>query len=217
MITLILTNFLTLLVYPLAAIMLVGALALALSFTRWRLIGQVLLGLALVALCIAATPITKVLPLGVYPLGTAMLVGTIAAGGALDCGHARFRQLARVVFGIAVSAAKHREATQSDVVVVLGGVAADLGNPADQIMHALRIYRAGKASLIVISGGNKNQGGIPESQLIADLLVDLGASRSALILETESRTQKACHSVPCFEAVKHSIGLWFFSITIANG
>ena len=90
---------------------------------------------------------------------------------------------------------------QSDVVIVLGGVlgqplppqiAADLGDPVDRIIHALRIYRAGKAPLIAISGGNLPwQDAIaPESQLIADLLIELGAPRSALILETASRNTR---------------------------
>lgn len=220
MITLILTKLLTLLVYPLAAAMLVGAIALALSFTRWRLIGQMLLGLALVALWIAATPFTKILPLGMYPLGTAMLVGTIA----LALSFTRWRRIGQVLLGFALVAhwiastpvfanwlelrlksqfppQSIERLPQSDAVIVLGGVAANLGNPADRIMHALRIYRAGKASLIVISGGNLQQVGVPESQLIADLLVELGAPRSALILETGSRNtrENALNTAAIFE------------------
>ena len=209
MITLFLTKLLLLLVYPLGGAMLVGAIALALSFTGWRRIGQVLLGFSLVALWIAATPITKFLPLLVYPLGGAMLVGAIA----LALSFTSWRRTGQVLFGFALVALwiaatpifanwlKLRLESQfppqsiemlpqSDVVIVLGGVAADLGNPATRIMHALRIYRAGKASLIVISGGNRQKAGIPESQLIADLLVELGAPRSALILETGSRNTR---------------------------
>ena len=79
---------------------------------------------------------------------------------------------------------------QSDVVILLGGVGLDFDNPANRIMHALQIYRAGKAPLIVISGGN------------ADPLVELGAPRSALILETESRNtrENAVNTAAIFKA-----------------
>ena len=65
---------------------------------------------------------------------------------------------------------------QSDVLILLGG------EPTSRILHALRIYNAGKASpLIVISAGNLpwQAAVVPEAQLIADRLVELGAPRSA--------------------------------------
>jgi uncharacterized SAM-binding protein YcdF (DUF218 family) len=52
-----LAKLLPLFVYPLGAAMLVSILAFALSFTNRRRIGQGLLGLALLILWIAATPI----------------------------------------------------------------------------------------------------------------------------------------------------------------
>src|SRR5262245_11218483 len=55
--TMILTKVLPLFIYPLGAALVVGAIALVLSFTRWQRIGKALLGLALVGLWIAATPI----------------------------------------------------------------------------------------------------------------------------------------------------------------
>ena len=90
---------------------------------------------------------------------------------------------------------------ESDVVIVLGGVlgqpfppriAADFGDPADRIMHALRIYRAGKSRLILIAAGNLpwQSALVPEARLIADLLIELGVPRSALILEPESGTTR---------------------------
>ena len=79
---------------------------------------------------------------------------------------------------------------QSDAVILLGGVGLDLDNPANRIMHALQIYRAGKAPLIVISGGN------------AGPLVELGAPRSVLILEPESRNtrENAVNTAAIFKA-----------------
>jgi len=78
----------------------------------------------------------------------------------------------------------------SDAVILLGGVGLDFNNPANRTMHALRIYRAGKAPLIVISGGNP------------DPLVKLGALRSILILEPESRNtrENAVNTAAIFKA-----------------
>jgi len=78
----------------------------------------------------------------------------------------------------------------SDVVILLGGVGLDLYNPTNRIMHALQIYRAGKAPLIVYSGGN------------ADPLLELGVPRAALILDTESRNtrENAINTAAIFRA-----------------
>jgi uncharacterized SAM-binding protein YcdF (DUF218 family) len=78
----------------------------------------------------------------------------------------------------------------SDVVILLGGVGLDLYNPTNRIMHALQIYRAGKARLIVYSGGN------------ADPLVELGVPRAALVLETKSRNtrENAVNTAAIFKA-----------------
>jgi uncharacterized SAM-binding protein YcdF (DUF218 family) len=79
---------------------------------------------------------------------------------------------------------------QSDAVILLGGVGLDFKNPANRIRYALQVYRAGKAPLIVISGGNP------------DPLVKLGAPRSILILETESRNtrENAVNTAAIFKA-----------------
>jgi uncharacterized SAM-binding protein YcdF (DUF218 family) len=78
----------------------------------------------------------------------------------------------------------------SDALILLGGVGLDLDNPTNRIMHALKIYRAGKAALIVYSGGN------------ADPLVELGVPRAALVLDTESRNtrENAVNTAAIFKA-----------------
>jgi uncharacterized SAM-binding protein YcdF (DUF218 family) len=79
---------------------------------------------------------------------------------------------------------------QSDAVILLGGAGLDLDNPTSRIMHALLIYRAGKAPRIVYSGGD------------AEPLLELGVPRAALILDTESRNtrQNAVNTAAIFKA-----------------
>jgi vancomycin permeability regulator SanA len=69
----------------------------------------------------------------------------------------------------------------SDVAILLGGAAygANAENPygdvteaGDRILHAYRIYKAGKARKILISGGNLfHTEARPEAETIADMLV----------------------------------------------
>jgi uncharacterized SAM-binding protein YcdF (DUF218 family) len=174
MTSLFLAKLLPTFVYPLGAAILVGAFALALSFTNWRRIGQVLLGLTLLTLWIAATPLfanwlnwrlqSELAPVSVDPL------------------------------------------PQSDVMILLGGI-----GPADRIVETLRLYRAGKAPLIVISGGNQpwRACAVPEAESISNVLVGLGIPFSALILETESRNtrENAVNTAAIFEAHGWRTGL----------
>src|SRR4029078_9194114 len=129
----------------------VSAATLVLSFTRWWHIGLVLLGLALVAFWIAATPV--------------------------------FANWLNSRLGSEVSSIDVETLPQSDVVILLGGVGADLDNPANRIMHALHIYRAGKTSSIFISSGE-------DAKVIADELLRLGVPASALIVDTNSRNTR---------------------------
>jgi uncharacterized SAM-binding protein YcdF (DUF218 family) len=161
-----LTELLSLFAYPLGAALLVGAFALALTFTNWQRLGQILFCLALVVLWLASTPVcaswlTWRLESQFPPVSVAML-------------------------------------PQADAVIVLGGVIgqplpprvdADLGDPTDRVIEALRLYRASKAPLIVISAGNQPWQATlaPEAKLIADFLIELGTPRSALIVEDESQ------------------------------
>ncbi len=178
--TVIPTKALLYLVYPLGAALILGAIALVLTFSRWRLMGQMLLGLTLLCLWIASTPVfANWLNFRLESQFPPQSVETLP---------------------------------QSDVVIVLGGVlgqpippriAADLSGSADRIIHALRIYRSGKARFIVISGGHLpwQWADLPEAQLIADLLLELGAPRSVLVLEAESRTtrENAVNTAAIFE------------------
>ncbi len=87
---------------------------------------------------------------------------------------------------------------QADAIVMLAGVvglpapprvSADLSSSADRILHAARLYRAAKAPMIIVTGGNvfPKPGVKPESFYVARLLQEWGVPNHAIITEGESR------------------------------
>ena len=90
---------------------------------------------------------------------------------------------------------------RADAVVVLGG-AMDAGPPgypypnlgpaADRVWHAARLYHAGKAGRLILSGGGVEWRGdwIAEAEGMRRLLSDLGVPESALIIENRSRSTR---------------------------
>jgi uncharacterized SAM-binding protein YcdF (DUF218 family) len=171
--TLFLTKLLVVFVYPLGIALLLGAIALALSFTKWGRLGQLLLGFVLITLWIAATP-----------MFANWLNWWLASP---------FAQI------------KTETLPHSDAVILLGG------GPDSRAGYALQIYQAGKAPRIVISGGNLPwlRLAVPDAERMADLLVQLGAPRSALILESRSRTtrENAVNTAAIFRAHGWQTGL----------
>jgi uncharacterized SAM-binding protein YcdF (DUF218 family) len=92
-------------------------------------------------------------------------------------------------------------------IVVLGGatsprvaprVTVELRDGGDRLFQAARLFRAGKAPLIVVSGGivYGRDAGIPEAISMTETLVELGVPRRAILLESESRnTRENCREV----------------------
>ncbi len=85
-----------------------------------------------------------------------------------------------------------------DAIVLLGGAVTPLdasgglvnvGAAFDRVLFARALYAAGRAPVIVVTGGSLT-GGPPEAQAIAKLLQELGIHTEALILETGSRTTR---------------------------
>ncbi len=85
-------------------------------------------------------------------------------------------------------------------IVVLGGSIAfpnyhhrdvELMDSSDRILQAARLYKAQKAPIILMSGGNIDFLGSsdlpPESQLMAQLAVEFGVPKEVLLTETTSR------------------------------
>lgn len=88
---------------------------------------------------------------------------------------------------------------RADAILLLsGGVSpaipprlwSDLGGASDRVLHAARLYRAGKAPLILATGGSwvRVKGAQSEAGAMADLLVEWGVPRRAILLETKART-----------------------------
>ena len=96
----------------------------------------------------------------------------------------------------------------ADAVVILGGsvgaprpprVYPDLNEAADRVWHAARLYRAGKAPLLIASGGAQpwEDPRYREAQVMQTLLVDWGVPADSVLLESGSANtyQNATHTV----------------------
>lgn len=161
--------------------------------------------------------LSKFLPLFVYPLGVAILLGLLAAlagwrghrGGAAGLGLLGVLVLwvpATPLFSdfirdtlenryppVAVGAIPEAEA-----IVVLGGEIAEIGKRAetldvgaafDRLQHALALYRAGKAPMLIVSGGGA-PGRVTEADVMAGLLGEHGVPDAAILREEESRNTR---------------------------
>lgn len=77
---------------------------------------------------------------------------------------------------------------EAEAIVLLGGgmlkteemAYPDMNNAADRVWHAARLYKAGKAPLVVVSGVNDLASTVP-------LLEDLGVPREKILVDDESR------------------------------
>ncbi|MGA8261111.1 MAG: YdcF family protein [Arenicellales bacterium] len=104
---------------------------------------------------------------------------------------------------------KVEDTPKADVIVVLGGglslplpprLYPELNGSSDRLLRALRLYRAGKADHILLSGGNvfPEPGLESESYYARGVLELWGVPESAVVLETKSRNtlQNAEYSAP---------------------
>ena len=84
---------------------------------------------------------------------------------------------------------KAEDAPVADAIVLLGGGMgsntnvypyADMGSAADRVWHAARLYKAGKAPIVIPSGVGERYSTLP-------LLRDLGVPESAVVIEDKAR------------------------------
>jgi len=87
---------------------------------------------------------------------------------------------------------------QADAIVLLGGATrgdthmstlADLNQRADRLVHAVALYKAGKAPVVLVSGGSAT-GARPEAKQIKDLLEIMGVPARRILLENVSRNTR---------------------------
>ena len=100
---------------------------------------------------------------------------------------------------VAYPAFTDEELPRADAIVVLGGgvsgetrygLGGDLNQAADRLWRGAALYRAGKAPVLVLSGGAVVAGGLPEAALMAQKLGGLGLRDTAWIEESRSRTTR---------------------------
>jgi uncharacterized SAM-binding protein YcdF (DUF218 family) len=99
---------------------------------------------------------------------------------------------------------------EADAIVLLGGATrgdthmgtlGDLNQQADRLVHAAALYKAGRAPLVLLSGGGQ-PGGRPEAEVMRDILLVMGIPERALLLERASRNtyDNAVNSARLLEA-----------------
>ncbi|WLE98243.1 MAG: YdcF family protein [Candidatus Electrothrix communis] len=167
--------------------------------------------------------LTKLLPLFVYPLGMAIIFFLVAflllwmrrkrgAGLLMLISVALlWASSTQVAAEFVLHSLERRypplsleEIPTADAIVLLGGVTrgrvpgtglTDLGGGADRIIHAARLFKAGKAPLLILSGGNE-PGYRSEAEDMADILQLMDIPADSILLETKSRNtqQNAMYS-----------------------
>lgn len=179
---LLLTKILSQLVYPLLTALLLAAVAGMLLWRGRRRSGAWLLGVALGWLWLWSTPVFS------------------------DWLRATLEQRHPPVF--------LEQLPVADAIVVLGGTAEvaapplrpdpDLGAAIDRVWYAARLYRAGKAPQVLVSGGRLpwSSGEQPESLVMAGLLQEWGVPATAILQESASRTtrENRDYSLPLLQA-----------------
>jgi len=108
----------------------------------------------------------------------------------------------------------------SGCMIVLGGalgaplpprVDVDMNESVDRIFKAAELYRAGKAPIVIVTGGNQpwSESKTAEADLIRDLLMEWGVPKDAIFLEGSSRntrenaiySKNIVNSVNCTDAL----------------
>ncbi len=84
---------------------------------------------------------------------------------------------------------------EADAILVLGGATrgdthfssvGDMNQQSDRLLHAVRLFKAGKAPIIVLSGGSR-PGARPEAQLMREILEVMGVPADVIVTEEASR------------------------------
>jgi uncharacterized SAM-binding protein YcdF (DUF218 family) len=64
-----------------------------------------------------------------------------------------------------------------------------MNGQADRLLHAVSLYKAGKAPVVIVSGGSRSWEA-PEAVLMAEILEEMGIPADAILQERVSRNTK---------------------------
>ena len=129
----------------------------------------------------------------------ANLLNVLATAWLYFCATAFGADMLSTPLEMAYPAFADEELPNADAIVVLGGgitsesrfgIGGNFNQAADRLWRAADLYRAGKAPIIVLSGGTTLEGGVPEARLMAEKLGSIGLTSAAWIEESESRTTR---------------------------
>ncbi len=158
--------------------------------------------------------LSKLLPLFAYPLGLACLLLCVAllvaynrktslilTGTALAilwlCSTTGFSNL--LARSLELKYLPPKEVPSAEVMVVLGGgtepavyprTTVELNGAGDRVLYAAQLYKEGKATHILLSGGDiewLDEGSTTPAEDMQTILIELGVPQDALWLETESK------------------------------
>jgi uncharacterized SAM-binding protein YcdF (DUF218 family) len=157
---------------------------------------------------------TKLLSLLLYPLNQALLLGllallllllnrdraafravALATGWLYLCSTALFADYLMGTLEDPYPPRALSATADADIIVLLGGATrgdvhmgtlGDLNQQADRLVHAVELYKAGKAPRILVTGGAE-PGDRSEAEIMRDLLVVMGVPERAIVLERASR------------------------------
>ena len=111
------------------------------------------------------------------------------------------------------------DAPKADAIVLLGGGMssntnvypyAEMWNAADRVWHAARLYKAGKAPLVIPTGVAERESTLP-------LLRDFGVPESAVAIEDEARnTEENARFVERILAAKNAEGAKAFKVLLVT-
>ncbi|WP_456412281.1 YdcF family protein [Thiolapillus sp.] len=162
----------------------------------------------------ASFQLTKLLPLFLYPLGfsitlsllalvllwrgkrsSALAILGIAVVTLWVCSTPRFSNWIAGTLEQQFPPLPVASMPKADAIVLLGGMTrgvvpgtgvADLSGSVDRLLHAAALYKAGKAPILLLTGGNA-PGFEPEAVSMKKILLDLGIPDEAMVLEEASR------------------------------
>ncbi len=156
--------------------------------------------------------LSKLLPPLLYPIGFAVGILLLV----LVLRHRRWRTaltaIACIVLGVAgnrlfsmtlvrslewrIATLQQTDRIRADAIVVLGGGTREgraprpfheVGEAGDRVIYAAKLYRAGVAPVVLVSGGYGPVDTSAEAEVMAELLVFFGVPREAILLERASR------------------------------